>query len=231
MSLRKSFAKLNIFLSLSWQVEYTQNPMRGPAEMQYRPQQARQGQFSPIFGPSQPQGPHDYPQTTKASPTGQLSPPAVIVTAPAAFMTGMAEFQTQSFEPRTREKNIIQIKVPNSNKDVVQEILNCQTSWSSRSCASGSTCSVSPDISGQSSRSITPPLKTQKAEANVRAQIAVQVAALLANASTETQLAEKPAEETAKQAATKKVNVHEGDVKLSHLSVKYPVDMQSAFSK
>ncbi len=187
--------------------------MSGPAEMQCRPQQARQGQFSPIFGPSQPQGPHDYPQTTKASSTGQPQLAADIVKASASPMNGMAQFQTQSFEPRIREKNIIQIKDPNSNKDVIQEILNCQTSWSSRSCASGSPCSVSPEVSGQSSRSSTPPLTTQqKAEANVPARFAAQVAAFFAH-----ELAEKHVVEIAKEAATKKVNLHKGDVKLSAL--------------
>ncbi len=135
--------------------------MRGPAEMQYRPQQARQGQFSPIFGPSQPQGPHDYPQTTKASPTGQRSPPADI---------SCRWSEAQSFEPRTREKKLIQIEEPNSNKDVVQKILNRQPSWSFTSTSCSSSSSAPPDISGQSSSSNTLPLSRQQdAEGNVRA--------------------------------------------------------------
>ncbi len=132
--------------------------MRDPAEMQYRPQQARQGQFSPIFI-----GPHDYPQTTKASSKGQPSPPA-------SPIIGMAQFQTQSFEPRTREKKIIQIKDPNSNKDVTQKILNRQPSWSLTSTTGSSSSSAPPDISGQSSSPSTLPLSRQQdAEGNVRA--------------------------------------------------------------
>ncbi len=150
------------------QVEYTQIPMGGPAQMQHVPRQARQGQSSP----SKTQGPYDYSQTTVV-PTGQPSPPANIVRVPASPMTGMPQFRTQSFEPCTRVKKIIQIKDPKRNKDVTQEILNRQPSGSLTSTTGSSSSSTSPDISGQSSRSSTPLLTAQqKAKANVRAQFA-----------------------------------------------------------
>ena len=127
--------------------------------MQFRPQQAMQGEFTPVSGPSQPQGPYGYPKT-KAYLMGQPSPPVYIVRAPTAPITGMPHFQTQNFEPRTRQKKIIQIIDPNSNKDVTQKILNRQPSWSFSKNTSGSPSSASPDISGQSSRSSTPPVIT-----------------------------------------------------------------------
>ncbi len=216
--------KLNILLSLSYQVEYTQIPMSGPPQMQYRPQQKKQGKFTPASGPSQSQGPSGYPQTT-VYPTGQPSQPVYIVRAPAAPMTGMPQFKTQSFEPRTRERKIIQIMDPNSKKDMTQEILNRQPSGSLTGSSSSST---TPDISGQTSRSSTPLLTSQQqAEANVRAQFAAQVASTLANDLTETELAETPAEETAKEAANAKVNVYEGEVELLAV-LKDPTDMQAA---
>ena len=95
-------------------------------------------------------------------------------------MPGMPQYQAQTFEPRTREKKIIQIKDPNSNKDVTQEILNRHPSASLTSSTGGTPNNTTPDISGQSSSSSTPPLTSQQqAEANVRAQFAAQVAATL----------------------------------------------------
>ena len=104
----------------------------------------------------------------------------VVDTPPVQAMTGMPQYQTQTFEPRTRERKIIQIKDPNSNKDVTQEILNRQPSGSLTGSTGGTPNNITPDISGQSSSSSTPPLTLQQqAEANVRAQFAAQVAALL----------------------------------------------------
>ena len=167
---------------MSWQVENTQIPISVQPQMQYRPRQEMQGPFSPVSGPSQPQGPHDYSPRRKVQPMGQPSSPVFIVKAPAAPMTGMPHFQTHSFEPRTREKKIIQIKDPNSSKDVTQEILNRQPSWSFSSNTSGSPGSASPDISEQSGGSSTPPLThQQQAEATVRAQFAEQVSLAKSN--------------------------------------------------
>ena len=140
-----------------------------------------QGQFPPVSGPSPSQGPYGYPQTT-VYPMGQQPPPVYVIRAPPAPMTGMPPFQTQNFEPRARERKIIQIKDPNSNKDVTQEILNRQPSGSVTGSTTGTPNNSTPDISGQSSSSSTPPLTSQQqAEANVRAQFAAQVAATLAN--------------------------------------------------
>ena len=67
----------------------------------------------------------------------------------------------------------MQIKDPNSNKDVTQEILNRHPSGSLASSTGGTPNNTTPDISGQSSSSSTPPLTSQQqAEANVRAQVA-----------------------------------------------------------
>ena len=151
--------------------------MAGPPH--YRQPQAMQGQFPPVSGPSQPHGPFMY-QQSPGYPIGQPSPPVYIVRAPANPLQGMQQFQPQ-FEPRTRERKIIQIKDPNSNKDVTQEILKRQPASSLTSTAVG-TPNNTPDLSGQSSSSSTPPLTSQQqAEANVRAQFAAQVAATLAN--------------------------------------------------
>ena len=105
-------------------------------------------------------------------------PPVYIVRAPAP---GMSQFQPQRMESRAREKKIIQIKDPNSNKDVTEEILKQKHAGSLASTAAG-TPSVTPNLSGQSSNSSTPPLTSQQqAEANVQAQFAGQVAATLKN--------------------------------------------------
>ncbi|XP_068699861.1 uncharacterized protein [Montipora foliosa] len=154
-----------------------QLPMGGPPH--YRPPQAMQGQFPPVSGPSQPHGPFVY-QQSPGYPIGQPSPPVYVVRAPANPLQGMQQFQPQ-FEPRTRERKIIQIKDPNSNKDVVQEILKRQPASSSMSTALG-TPNITLDFSGERSSSSTPLLTSQQqAEANVRAQFAAQIAATLAN--------------------------------------------------
>lgn len=103
---------------ISPHVEYAQIPMGGPPQMQYRPQQPMQGQFTPVSGPSQPPGPYGYPPTT-VYPMGQPPAPVYIVRAPAPTMGAMPQYTPpQNFEPRARERKIIQIKDPNSNKDV-----------------------------------------------------------------------------------------------------------------
>ena len=154
--------------------------MGSPAQMQYhRPQQPMQGQFAPVSGPSQPQG-SPYFQPTTVYQVGQPTPPMYIVRAPPGPMTGMPQYQTQTFEPRARERKLIQLKDPNSNKDVTQEILNRQPSGSFTGSTGGTTNNITPDISGQSSSSSIPPLTLQQqAEANVRAQFAAQVRATL----------------------------------------------------
>ena len=167
-------------VSSCFQVDFSQIPMGGPA--QYRPQQAMQGQFPAVSGHSQPPGPYGY-QPSTVYQMGQPSPPVYILRAPhTAPMSGMPQYQTTNFEPRTRERKIIQIKDPNSNKDVTQEILNRHPSGSLTGSTSGTPNSITPNMSGQSSSSSTPPLTSQQqAEANVRAQFAAQVAATLAN--------------------------------------------------
>ena len=113
---------------------------------------------------------------------GQPTLPVYIVRAPTAPMTGMPQFPMQNFEPRALERKIIQIKDPNSNKDVTQEIPNRQPSGSLTGSTTGTPNNSTPDISGQSSSSSTPPLTSQQqAEANVRAQFPAQVASTLAN--------------------------------------------------
>ena len=173
------------FLSFCLKVDFSQISMGGPPQVPYRPQQPMQGQFPQVSGPSQPQGPYGggY-QPSPVYQMGQPSPsPVYIMRAPgpAPPMPGMQQYQPPTFEPR-REKKIIQIKDPNSNKDVTQEILNRQPSGSLTGSTGGTPNNTTPDISGQSSSSSTPPLTSQQqAEANVRAQFAAQVAATLAN--------------------------------------------------
>ena len=118
--------------------------MGSPAQMRYhRTQQPLQGQFAPVSVPSQPQG-SPYFQPTPVYQVGQPTPPMYIVRAPPGPMTRMPHYQAQTFEPRARERKIIQIKNPNSNKDVTHEILNQQPSGS----LTGSTCGTPNNISG-----------------------------------------------------------------------------------
>ena len=163
------------------QVDFAQIPMGGPPHMQYRPQQAMQGQFPSVSGPSQPQGHYGY-QPSNVHPVGQPSPPVYVIRSPAAPMPGMQQYQTQTFEPRAREKKIIKVKNPNTNKDVTQEILNRQPSGSLTGSTGGTPNNTTPEMSGQNSSSSTPPLTSQQqAEANVQAQFAAQAAAALVN--------------------------------------------------
>ena len=98
--------------------------MGNPGQMQYhRSQQPMQGQFAPVSGPSQPQG-SPYFQPTTVHQVGQPNPPMYIVRAPPGPMTGKPQYQTQTFEPRARERKIIQVKDTNSNKDVTQAGVN-----------------------------------------------------------------------------------------------------------
>ncbi|XP_067049719.1 eukaryotic translation initiation factor 4 gamma 1-like isoform X3 [Acropora muricata] len=192
-------------------------PMGAPAR--YPPPQGIQGQFAPVPGPSQPQGPLLY-QSPPGYPMGQ--PPVYILRAPTP---GMSQFQQQTIEPRTREKKIIQIKDPTSNKDVTQEILKQKPAGSSSSTVAG-TPNVTPNLSGQSSNSSTPPLTSQQqAEANVRAQFATNLAnKKITNVRVEIFTAQEvPKRESTKISAPvasgmEKVNGHDGERKASPAS-------------
>ena len=151
------------------QVDNGQIP--GPLQMQYRPQQPMSGAFPPVSGPSQGPGHFVFTPQQTGYPMGQLSGPLYILRAPATPMNTIPWYSpSQNFEPRARERKLIRIKDPDSNKDVTQEILNNrQPSGSVSGSAAGSTGGMptnTPDISGQSSSS-------------VRAQFAAQVAATL----------------------------------------------------
>ena len=119
-------------------------------------------------------------ETDKTEEVVTFESQPVVDTPPVQAMTGMPQYQTQTFEPRARERKIIQIKDPNSNKDMTQEILNRQCSGRLTGSNGGTPNNIIPDISGQSSSSSIPPLTLQlQAEANVRVQFAAQVAATL----------------------------------------------------
>ena len=119
-------------------------------------------------------------ETDKTEEVVTFESQPVVDTPPVQAMTGMPQYQTQTFEPRARERKIIQIKDPNSNKDMTQEILNRQRSGRLTGSTGGTSNKSTSHISGQSSSSSIPPLTLQQqAEANVRAQFAAQVAALL----------------------------------------------------
>ena len=154
--------------------------------MQYRPQQPMPRAFTPISGSSQGPGHFVFtPQQTGYS-VGQPSHMYILRATPPPMNTSQQYSLSQNFEPRARERKIIQIKDPNSNKDVTQEILNRQPSGSvsgsvsgSASGSTGGTPTNTPDISGQSSSSSTPPLTSQQQD--MRAQFAAQVAATLSS--------------------------------------------------
>ena len=119
-------------------------------------------------------------ETDKTEEVVTVESQPVVDPPPVQAMTGMPQYQTQTFEPRARERKIIQIKDPNSNKDMTQEILNRQCSGRLTGSNGGTPNNIIPDISGQSSSSSIPPLTLQlQAEANVRVQFAAQVAATL----------------------------------------------------
>ena len=171
-------------------------PMGSSAQWQYHnPQQPIQGQFTPVSGPSQPQGSPYFQPTGTAQPT----PPMYIGRVPPGHMP---KYQTEISEPRVRGRKIIRVKDPNTNKDVTQEILNRQPSGSLTRSTGGTPNNVTPDISGQSSSSSTSLLKLQQqAEANVRAQFAAQFAATLAELDAADELRKKEAQQISLAAA------------------------------
>ncbi|PFX24037.1 Eukaryotic translation initiation factor 4 gamma 1 [Stylophora pistillata] len=159
-------------------LDYGQIP--GPPPMQYRHPQPMPGPFTTVSGPSQGPAPFVYTPQQTGYPVGQPQGPMYILRAPAPISPMQQYNPNQNVESRTRQKKIIQIKDPNSNKDVTQEILNRHTSGTVSGSASGSTGGTStntPDLSGQSSSSNTPPLTSQQQD--LRAQFAAQVAATL----------------------------------------------------
>ena len=166
---------------LSFHAQADKGRIPGPLQMQYRPQQPTSGAFTPVSGPSQGPGHFGYTPQQTIYPIGQPSGPLNIIRGPAAPMNILQQYSpSQNFEPRARERKIIQIKDPNSNKDVTQEILKRQPSGSVSGSVSGSTGGTptnTPDVSGQSSRSSTPPLSSRQQDR--QAQFAVQVAATL----------------------------------------------------
>ena len=166
---------------LSFHAQADKGQIPGPLQMQYRPQQPTSGAFTPVTGPFQGPGHFGYTPQQTIYPIGQPSGPLNIIRAPAVPMNILPQYNpSQNFEQRARERKIIQIKDPNSNKDVTQEILKRQPSGSVSGSVSGSTGGTptnTPDVSGQSSRSSTPPLSSWQQDR--QAQFAVQVAATL----------------------------------------------------
>ena len=165
---------------LSFHAQADKGQIPGPPQMQYRHQQPMPGPFPSVSGPSQGPGHFVFTPQQTGYPVGQPSHMYILRATPPPMNTLQQYSLSQNFEPRARERKIIQIKDPNSNKDVTQEILNRQPSGSVSGSASGSTGGTptnTPCISGQSSRSSTPPLTSQQQD--VRAQFAVQVAAIL----------------------------------------------------
>ena len=177
------FSACSILLVESSYAQANYEQISGPPQMQYRPQQPMPGAFPPVSGPSQGPGHFVFTPQQTGYPMGQPPGPLYILRAPAAPMNTIQQYSlSQNFEPHARERKIIQIKDPNSNKDVTQEILKRQpsgsVSGSVSGIASGSTGGTptnTPDISGQSSSSSTPPLTSQQQD--VQAQFAAQVAA------------------------------------------------------
>ena len=152
--------------------------------MQYRPQQPMPRAFTPISASSQGPGHFVFtPQQTGYS-VGQPSHMYILRATPPPMNTSQQYSLSQNFEPRARERKLIRIKDPDSNKDVTQEILKHQSSVSGSvsgiaSGSTGGTPTNTPDKSGQSSSSSTPPLTSQQQD--VQAQFAAQVAATLSS--------------------------------------------------
>ena len=126
--------------------------------------------------------PHVQPEghLVHQSPTGGTMRKPCVDIVSSAPAPGISQFQQQTIiEPCAREKKSVQIKDQNSDKDVTQEILKQKPAGRSAFTAAG-TPTVTPNLSGQSSNSSTPPLTSQQqAEADVRAGFAAQVAATL----------------------------------------------------
>ena len=182
-----SACRVLICALLSFHAQADKGQIPSPLQMQYRPQQPTSGAFTPVSGPSQGPGHFVFTPQQTGYPMGQPPGPLYILRAPAAPMNTTQQYSpSQNFEPRARERKLIRIKDPNSNKDVTQEILKRQpsgsVSGSVSGIASGSTGGTptnTPDISGQSSSSSTPPLTSQQQD--VQAQFAAQVAATLSS--------------------------------------------------
>ena len=178
-----SACRVLICALLSFYAQADKGQIPGPLQMQYRPQQPTSGAFTPVSGPSQGPGHFGYTPQQTIYPMGQPSVPLNIIRTPAAPMNTLQQYSpSQNFMPRARERKIIRIKDPDSNKDVTQEILNRQPLGSVSGSASGSTGGMptnTPDISGQSSSSNTPPPTSQQQD--MRAQFAAQVAATLSS--------------------------------------------------
>ena len=177
-----SACRVLICALLSFHAQADKGQIPSPLQIQYRPQQPTSGAFTPVSGTSQGPGHFVFTPQQTGYPMGQPPGPLYILRAPAAPMNTIQQYSpSQNFEPRARERKLIRIKDPDSNKDVTQEILNNrQPSGSVSGSASGSTGGTptnTPDISGQSSSSSTPPLISQQQD--VRAQFAAQVAATL----------------------------------------------------
>ena len=180
-----SACRVLICALLSFHAQADKGQIPSPLQIQYRPQQPTSGAFTPVSGPSQGPGHFVFTPQQTGYPMGQPPGPLYILRAPAAPMNTIQQYSlSQNFEPHARERKIIQIKDPNSNKDVTQEILKRQPSGSvsgsvsgSASGSTGGTPTNTPDVSGQSSRSSTPPLSSQQQDR--QAQFAAQVAATL----------------------------------------------------
>ena len=176
-----SACRVLICALLSFHAQADKGQIPSPLQIQYRPQQPTSGAFTSVSGPSQGPGHFVFTPQQTGYPMGQPPGPLYILRAPAAPMNTIQQYSlSQNFEPHARERKIIQIKDPNSNKDVTQEILKRQPSGSVSGSASGSTGGTptnTPDVSGQSSRSSTPPLSSQQQDR--QAQFAAQVAATL----------------------------------------------------
>ena len=155
-----------------FQNEYNPAQVVG-GQLQFRPVVPQQvpGQFASMPSPafSQQQSPYGMPQTAVYT---QPQQPFYIFKTP---QTPVSLPQQQPPRPpeQKRERKIIQIRDPNQdNRDITQEIL-----MSGAHSGSG-TPNSTPDVSGRSSNSNTPPVNSH---IDAGAQFAAQVAATLAN--------------------------------------------------
>ncbi|XP_048581681.1 eukaryotic translation initiation factor 4 gamma 1-like isoform X2 [Nematostella vectensis] len=161
------------------QVDYSQ--MQGPIQF-------RSGQPGFVTPMAYPGFAHPGP-TTMQQQMQYPPPPSLFVVRPAPTqMTGNPQYQQVRMEvpkpPQQRERKLIQIRDPNQdNKDITQEIMARHGGQSAGTPSSTGSPSTTPDASGHSSNSNTPPINTNNsAEQNsVSALFAAKVAATLHN--------------------------------------------------
>ena len=147
-------------------------------------------QYPPFTQPQQqPFPPPRYPQMAR--------PPFFIMQAGVPPAQQQIPQPQRPTEPSKPARKRIQIRDPDSKRDITEEILSSRKQSGSFSGSTGSTPRTTPEVSAQSSNANTPPIQPTSSE-DMRATFAAKVAATLegnsAEAGSAMQQPEVPAE-------------------------------------